>query len=226
MRTYYTKKESISFSQKQKNDKPTMNTLRISLILALFAINTISAQEVETTEVQGPKINTINQQFEDLYNGSNSWEDYKNIKKGDFIKLQKNAVDSISNLKTEIKSLQENIDSQKSEVSQLNDSLAETKSTLSATIEEKDSIYFFGVPMSKGGYMSMMWGIVAILALALIFFIYKYKGSNSHTQEARKKLNDTELEYDEYRKKALEKEQKMGRMLQDERNKALKSTKK
>ncbi|MFI8378109.1 hypothetical protein [Leeuwenhoekiella sp. NPDC079379] len=202
-----------------------MNTLRLSLVLALVAFSGLTAQEVENTEVQGPKINTINQQFEDLYNDSNSWEDYKNIKKGDFIKLQKNAVDSISNLKTEIASLQANIDSQKSDVSQLNDSLVETKSTLASTIEEKDSIFFFGIPMSKVGYMTMMWAIVGVLALGLILFIYKYKGSNAHTQEARKKLDETELEYDEYRKKALEKEQKMGRMLQDERNKALKNTK-
>ncbi|MGO4910949.1 hypothetical protein [Leeuwenhoekiella sp. W20_SRS_FM14] len=202
-----------------------MNKLRLSLVFAFVAFSGLTAQEVENTEVQGPKINTINQQFEDLYNDSNSWEDYKNIKKGDFIKLQKNAVDSISNLKTEIASLQANIDSQKSEVNQLNDSLVETKSTLASTIEEKDSIFFFGIPMSKVGYMTMMWAIVGVLALGLVLFIYKYKGSNAHTQEARKKLNETELEYDEYRKKALEKEQKMGRMLQDERNKALKNTK-
>ena len=168
-----------------------MNKLRLSLVFAFVAFSGLTAQEVETTEVQGPKINTINQQFEDLYNDSNSWEDYKNIKKGDFIKLQKNAVDSISNLKTEIASLQANIDSQKSEVNQLNDSLVETKSTLASTIEEKDSIFFFGIPMSKVGYMTMMWAIVGVLALGLVLFIYKYKGSNAHTQEARKKLNET-----------------------------------
>ena len=69
-------------------------------------------------------------------------------------------------------------------------------------------------------------GIVAVLALALVFFIFKFKGSNAHTQEARQKLADTEHEYEEYRKKALEKEQKMGRLLQDERNKAVKNNKK
>ena len=58
--------------------------------------------------------------------------------------------------------------------------------------------------------------------VALIFFIFKFKGSNAHTQEARQKLADVESEYEEYRKKALEKEQKMGRLLQDERNKAVK----
>jgi hypothetical protein len=37
-------------------------------------------------------------------------------------------------------------------------------------------------------------------------------------QESR--LNETEKEFDAYREKALEKEQRLGRMLQDERNKS------
>ena len=200
-----------------------MTTIRISLLISLFSILGLSAQETETPK---PKTNTISQQFEDLFNDSNSWEDYKNIKKGDFLKLQKNTVDSISNLKDEINSLQNQITEQQSKISQLNDSLEQTNNTLDQTRSEKDSIYFLGIPMSKGGYMGMMWGIVAVLALALVFFIFRFKGSNAHTQEARKKLTDLEVEYDDYRKKALEKEQKMGRLLQDERNKAVKSTKK
>ena len=189
----------------------------------MLSILGLQAQE---TEAPQQKVNTISQQFEDLLDQSNNYQDYKVVKQNALIKLQKNAADSISNLRAEINSLQEQIDSQQSKISELNASLEQTNNTLNQTIEEKDSIYFLGMPMSKGGYMSMMWGIVAVLALALAFFIFKYKGSNAHTQEARKKLADTEMEYDEYRKKALEKEQKMGRLLQDERNKALKNTKK
>ncbi len=226
MRTNYTNTESISFSQKQKNVKPEMNTFKISLIIALFTLTGLSAQEVDNVPSEEPKINTINQQFTDLFENSNSWEEYKNIKKNLYLKLQQNTVDSISSLKQTINTLQQEIDSKQSSVKELNDSLAETKNTLSSTIDEKDSINFFGIPMSKVGYMTMMWAIVGVLALGLVLFIYKYKGSNAHTQEAQKKLNETEIEYDEYRKKALEKEQKMGRMLQDERNKALKSPKK
>ena len=68
--------------------------------------------------------------------------------------------------------------------------------------------------------MALMWGIVGLLLLALLFFIFRYRQSHTHTVEARNKLHSTEKEFDVYREKALEKEQRLGRLLQDERNKA------
>jgi len=200
-----------------------MTTIRISLLLSLFSIIGLNAQETET---QKPKTNTISQQFEDLLDNSNNYQDYKVVKLNSLNKLKANTADSISAFKVQITELQAQINTQQEEIKTLNQTLEETKTTLEETRAEKDSIFFLGIPMSKGGYMGMMWGIVAVLALALVFFIFRFKGSNAHTQEARKKLADLEVEYDEYRKKALEKEQKMGRLLQDERNKAVKNTKK
>ncbi|MAW94641.1 MULTISPECIES: hypothetical protein [unclassified Leeuwenhoekiella] len=200
-----------------------MTTIRISLLLSLFSIIGLNAQETETPK---PKTNTISQQFEDLLDNSNNYQDYKVVKLNSLNKLKANTADSISAFKVQITDLQAQINTQQEEIQTLNQTLEETKTTLEETRAEKDSIFFLGIPMSKGGYMSMMWGIVAVLALALVFFIFRFKGSNAHTQEARKKLADLEVEYDEYRKKALEKEQKMGRLLQDERNKAVKNTKK
>ena len=47
----------------------------------------------------------------------------------------------------------------------------------------------------------------------------QFKNSNSQTQVAKQNLKIAEDELEELRRKALEKEQKLGRMLQDERNK-------
>ncbi|RXG15540.1 hypothetical protein DSM03_102229 [Leeuwenhoekiella aestuarii] len=202
-----------------------MNTIKTSFILLLFVIAGANAQD-DQNQTTEPKVNTISQQFENLLENSNNYQDYKVVKQNSLLKLKSNAADSISGLKEQINTLQEQINSQQAKVSELNNSLEETENTLENTRAEKDSIFFLGIPMSKGGYMGMMWGIVAVLALALIFFIFRFKGSNAHTQEARKKLADVETEYEEYRKKALEKEQKMGRLLQDERNKAVKNNNK
>ncbi|MAM18272.1 MAG: hypothetical protein CME35_04800, partial [Gramella sp.] len=57
------------------------------------------------------------------------------------------------------------------------------------------------------------------LLLLLIVLFIKFKSSHTATREARQKLQETEKEFDTYRSKALEKEQRLGRMLQDERNK-------
>jgi len=60
---------------------------------------------------------------------------------------------------------------------------------------------------------------VAALLVFLIVFIYKFKNSNAITKAARKSLEETELEFEEHRRVALEREQKVRRQLQDEINK-------
>jgi hypothetical protein len=77
----------------------------------------------------------------------------------------------------------------------------------------------FGMLMSKSGYNILMWSIIGGLLAFLLFFIYKYKNSNAITRDANKSLAEIEEEFEEHRKIALEREQKVRRQLQDELNK-------
>ncbi|MBD3661274.1 MAG: tRNA (guanine-N1)-methyltransferase, partial [Arenibacter algicola] len=61
------------------------------------------------------------------------------------------------------------------------------------------------------------------LLMFLIFFIYKIRNSNNSTQEAKSTLAEEETEYEDHRRRALEREQKISRQLQDEINKHKKS---
>lgn len=192
------------------------------LLLALIACFTTIAQEA-TTETTGPL--TIDEQFADVIKSSNSYEDYKVIKKYKINALKKNTKERIDELQGQIISLNSTIEKQQAEISKLNTDLSGTQQTLEATNQEKDSMNFFGKQMSKSGYKTLMWGIAGLLLAGLLLFIFRFKNSNSITKEARYKLSEAEQEFEEYRKKALEKEQKLGRQLQDERNKLLKAAK-
>ena len=77
----------------------------------------------------------------------------------------------------------------------------------------------FGMQMSKVNYNVLMWTIIAGLLALLILFIYKFKNSNAITRAANKSLAEIEEEFDEHRRTALEREQKVRRQLQDEINK-------
>jgi len=180
------------------------------------------AQEVPATQ---EKPNTINQQFEDMMESSNTWQEYKVVKRTTLDLLQRNTQDSLNGFKTQVSTFDDQLDERDTKISSLNASLKETQNTLEETRANVSSIGFLGIQMSKGGYKSLMWIIVAVLALALAFFIIRYRGSNAHTVAARKKLGELEYEYDDFRKKSLEKEQRLGRQLQDERNKGSKNPK-
>lgn len=185
--------------------------LFLSLCLALTG-NSI-AQDRNTGK------NPVDEDFSNLIENSNDYQGYKVVDYNELVNLKNKTAQYFSTLSDEIVTQRNTIDQQQDQIAQLREDLENTKQELERVNAEKDAITFLGMPFSKGSYMSLMWGIIGLLVLALLFFIYRYKQSHAHTVEARNKLHSTEKEFDAYREKALEKEQRLGRQLQDERNK-------
>ena len=78
---------------------------------------------------------------------------------------------------------------------------------------------FLGMQMSKAGYSTLLWSIIAGLVAFLAFFIFRFKNSNIVTKETKSALAERENEFKEHRRVALEREQKVKRELQDMINK-------
>ena len=189
-------------------------------VLVTLSFQTISAQTAEQDEEKlSLNSGSIDNQFEFVIRRSNSWKEYKTVKKTWLYTLKAHTLDSLKAVHKDLADTRDVVDQQAAEISNLKNNLSQTQETLSATNEEKDNISLLGIPMSKSSYKLLMWSIIAGLFLLLLFFIYKFKGSNSLTREAKLKLDETELEFEEHRRSALEREQKVRRQLQDELNK-------
>lgn len=197
--------------------KITRNLFTISFI---FCVTLLFAQE-KPVETPTP---TIDQQFDELIQESNNYKQYEVVQKSRLVTLQNNTQTIIDGLKKEISSSNNHIKELQKEIDKINTTLAKTTKKLEETNKSKQEIAFLGLPTNKTTYKVIMWGIVLILLVGLILFIYKFKNSHVVTNEAEKDLQDIREEFDEYRKSALEKQQKMGRMLQDERNKLQRHT--
>ena len=188
------------------------------VLLALFSIQLLSAKETNEDQLSLNE-GTLDNQFEYVIQKSNNYQDYKVIKKTWLYALKAHTMDSLKAIQSDLKNTQATVDSQAKEISDLKNNLTSTQSTLDFTNKEKDSMSLFGIQMSKSGYNILLWGIIGILLALLGFFIYKFKNSNTITKESKKALADIELEFEEHRKVALEREQKVRRQLQDELNK-------
>ena len=194
-----------------------MKHLRILFALTLL-ISTLSVQAQEEESD-----NTLRGQFEELESKSGNYRangiQYEVIKLSDLYKTKNNIFDSIETAKKTIKDLSATITANDAEIEDLNTKLQETTNKLNAVTEEKDSISFFGAMVSKGTYNFILWSIIFGLLLLLLFFIYRFRNSNFLTQQAKSALADLEEEYQNHRRRALEREQKISRQLQDELNK-------
>lgn len=196
-----------------------------SLIL-LLSINSYSQKKGSKKYKGSLNKGTIESQFDYIYVKSYSYKDTKSVKVADFQKIKSNVLDSINTLKKELSNTKQIVQTQGSEINNLKSDLKTTNDNLTIVTKEKDGIKFLGFPMTKSGYNTILWSIITGLLVFLVFFIYRFKASNSITKQANSLLADTEAEFEHYKATALEREQKVRRELQDELNKQKYSSKK
>lgn len=198
-----------------------MKHLTVVLTLALLtSFSAIFAQEEDSSPEEN---NTLIGQFEELERKSGNYRAngirYEVIKLSDLYEVKNNIFDSINTASKTIKDLSATITGNEAQIEDLNSKLQDTTNKLNTVTEEKDSISFFGALISKGTYNFILWSIIFALLLFLLFFIYRFRNSNFLTHQAKSALADLEKEYEEHRRRALEREQKISRQLQDELNK-------
>ena len=187
--------------------------------LTVLCFSTVSAQTGNDEEKLSLNSGTIDNQFEYVIRRSNSWQDYKTVKKTWLYALKAHTIDSLKAVHKDLDDTQAIVETQAKEIEDLKANLANTKTSLDNTIAEKDSMELFGIQTSKPNYSLILWSIVGVLSALLLFFIYKFRNSNAVTKQAKKTLAETEEEFEEHRRVALEREQKVRRQLQDEINK-------
>lgn len=198
------------------------------VVLFLFFIGTISAQDTaEVKQDLSLDKGSIDSQFEYVYKKSGNYRSdgkkYEVVRTISLDKLRQNVLDSLKGLETNEVQLKTTISGHESTISSLNKKLEETTNNLTGVTEEKDSMSFLGILVSKITYNTILWSIIAGLLGLMLFFMYKFRRSNILTQEAKTSLSEVEEEYVDHRRRALEREQKISRQLQDEINKYKKS---
>ncbi|MEP5941267.1 tRNA (guanine-N1)-methyltransferase, partial [Maribacter dokdonensis] len=171
-----------------------MNFYRILLLLALLlASNVQFAQNAEEEEDklsldEGP----ISNQFDYIAKRSGNYRAdgvrYEVVKESNLFKIRKNVLDSIAAMNKKTGELKATIAEHETTITSLNKKLEETTTNLGLVTEEKDSMSFLGLPVSKGTYNFVLWTIIGALFLTLGLFIYKFRNSNILTQEAKQNL--------------------------------------
>ena len=181
-------------------------------IIAFVLFSLASTAQEATTE-------SIDNRFEEVVDGANDFKEYKVIKKSEINNLRREVAKYSTSLNDKIAQLGDTITDQRRTIKQLRDEVSTTDQELVNVNAEKDSMNVMGIQTSKSAYHTVVWSIIGALALALVIFIMKFKSSNTTTRNSLKQLRSTEEELEDLRKRSIEKEQKLGRQLQDERNK-------
>lgn len=182
--------------------------LFLCLLVASISLSANAQQEIN-----------VGEEFDQLIEDSNDWKNYRLIREPNILELKRKTVDQIESLEDRINQLEGELAIRDRELAELKESLRASKKEVNNLTTEKDEIQILGTSMEKASYNLIVWSIILILLLLFLVVLFRYRSSFAVIKEQKTTLSETERELEETRQKAIEKEQKMGRMLQDERNK-------
>ena len=202
-----------------------MNYIKHTVIVIITVLFSLPSSS-QSSKNDGLSLNegSIDSQFEFVlkksgnFKGANG-QPYEAVKQTWLFTLRAHTLDSLKIIRKNLNDTRAVVKTQYKEIENLKLSLSNTKNSLEATNIEKNNMSLFGLQMSKANYNTLMWSVIASLLALLIFFIFKFKNSNAITKSAKLALEEIEIKFEDHRKVALEREQKVRRQLQDEINK-------
>jgi preprotein translocase subunit SecF len=164
---------------------------------------------------------TIEEQINHLLLKSNRWEDFKVIKINSLEQLRADIADSLQTARKEVAEAKEATAGFEAEKAALVEQINKRDVQIMELSKEKESIGFMGIFIEKTLYKNIMWGLSGGLSVLLLIFMFRFKRSNVVTVQVKSALAEIQEEYHSYKKRALEKEQKLARELQNELNKRM-----
>lgn len=186
------------------------------LIILLFLIQFNSQAQVPDTIKTDP---SLRGQYQAILSKSKTLNGYKLVNPTRLTSFWSSVRDSLGRLQKQLSTITNKMKEQDREIDTLKKDISGTTSSLANSNARINEINFLGISFTKTNYNTLVWGLIIGLALALTFIILK---SAKHIHEAKYRstlYEEIAQEYQAYKVKANEKEKKLARELQDERNK-------
>ena len=141
---------------------------------------------------------------------------YKEPQLNEFHKV---VMDTIASLKKKITINKTEITKLQNKIELLKKQGSETQTKLDESLSKESSLVTLGIEFDKTAFPPLMYGIIVLLTLTTLVILFLFFRSNMITKETKKIYNDISEEFDAQKKRSLERETKLNRELQTERNK-------
>ena len=186
------------------------------ILIAAFISITSSAQLRKDSVKIDP---TLNGQYQLLLSKSRTLDGYKLVNPDRLSQFWKNVRDTLNTTHRQLINTKKEATNYQNEIAGLNKQVAGAETSLASSNARLNEISFLGIGFTKSNYNIFVWGLIASLAVALTIVILR-SARNVHEAKYRSTLyEEINQEYQNYKVKANEKEKKLARELQDERNK-------
>jgi len=193
-----------------------MNKIILSIISALILSLNAQGQLTKDTTRLDP---TLKGQYQLMLSKAKTISGYKLVNPTRMNAFWKNLNDSLTTERKQLANATRKIKEHEKAIADLKTQISGQENSLASTNAKMNEISFLGISFTKSTYTTMVWSMIIGLAAALTIIILR---SAKHIHEAKYRSSlyeEVAQEYQTYKTKANEKEKKLARELQDERNK-------
>jgi len=183
--------------------------------LSLFSVTMVMAQSREALEGD----HNLKERYEIMKDKAESYTDYKVIKNSILDGVWKISMDSIAKARADLRTANSTIAKLNGEIQGAVDKVKAAETAMAQSDYERTHMTVFGVPVAKGVFVTTSLVIIAALIIALLTVFSTFNVLRRSNREKELTIHGIMSEFDSFRKKALEKEVKISRELQSERNK-------
>ena len=190
----------------------TSKTKTLKIFLLLIVCISLNAQ------AQQPGA-TLSQQYEEVVKKAGSYLGHKEIKETKLQALWRNAMDSLQKERQVLKETRAKLVSNGQATASLKADLSAKKQDLTESKAQVDELRLLGIPMNKTTYNIMMWGLIFLLGVTLALVLFRSRTSVKEAQYRIGLFNDLFGEFQRHKTNSNDREKKLARELQTERNK-------
>jgi hypothetical protein len=194
-----------------------MRTKYLAFVL-VFGFQTAFAQVQPVT----PDANaSLNSRFAYMKATSQTFQDYKVIKEVRLDEFWRMTMDSVVKQRQAIKQSQRTVDLLTKQLATTDASVKTIQASMADLVHDSTHISFLGISFNKLLFNMLVLVVVGVLVFSIVLLLGRTRLVNNAMKEKLDSLQSITDEFEQYKRKALEKEKKLSRELQTERNKLL-----
>ncbi|MEO7991100.1 MAG: hypothetical protein ABI663_16240 [Chryseolinea sp.] len=190
----------------------------IALSVCLLASLSLLAQQSQVAVDPNATL-TVKERYVLMKTKSQSFKDYKVIKESVLDGVWKIAQDSLYAKQVSIAQAKDSIKRLNASIHKANTIVKEKEESLAELTHAGTHVTLLGMDVLKSVFISIAFSIIAGLVFFAVILIGRLKMIHINLKDKTGSLDSTQREFEEYKRKAMEKQTKLSRELQDERNK-------
>jgi Flp pilus assembly protein TadB len=187
------------------------------LLICVFAVAGVFAQSA--SDALNNDNQTLRERYLVLKTKSQNYQDYKVIKENLLDSWWKMVQDSLQAKQAAIGQSQANAKKLQADLNQSIETLKSKEGSMQDVVYASTHIKVLGIEFDKGFFAGLVGFIILALGLTIAVIVYTLKMNRKTLKEKADLAAAIHNEYEEYKRKAMDKQTKLSRELQNERNK-------